>query len=216
MTSCNMLLSGLIGFLLLPFMVHAKVDYISLHEIESANRQPLAVKLNIVEKERESQLKFTLVNQGSETELDYQRINKYMLRLKSSLYTVGEASIYVHEFEQGIWEHTHSIGISNTLILNNKDKKLLVNVIKSEVTCQLNRKPKETLWSIASRYKSQWNVDVFTAMILIYKSNLDKFFNQNIGQLVESGHLVCPSEELIAKGGNKAEMKAEFNRLIKR
>jgi hypothetical protein len=62
---------------------HAKVGYISLHEIKTPPRQPLSVKLNIVETHPKRQLNFTLLSQNTETLLDYQRINDYMVRLKA-------------------------------------------------------------------------------------------------------------------------------------
>jgi len=190
---------------------HAKVDYISLHEIESPARQPLSIKLNIVEKDQQSQLKFTLVSQNTETTLDYQRINNYMLRLKSPHYIIGKASILVYEFEKNAWQHTHSVDISNSLIATEVDKKAKVSEIKTQ--CRLIHEPKETLWSIASRYKDNWKVDIFSAMLAIYKSNLNKFAKQHIGQLINNVELACPSTKTITMMGEKAEMKAEFNRL---
>jgi len=213
MTIRTMIFSGLICLILLPLVSHAKVDYISLHEIESSERQPLSVKLNIVEKHQESQLKFTLLNQNTETTLDYQRINNYMLRLKSPHYIIGKASILVYEFEQYTWIRTNSVDISNTLIATEIDQKTLSNVPKIKTQCRLIHEPNETLWSIASRYKDNWNVDVFSAMLAIYKSNLNKFAKQHIGQLINNVELACPSTKTLTMMGEKAEMKAEFNRL---
>jgi hypothetical protein len=56
-------------------------------------------------------------------------------------------------------------------------------------------------------------VDVFSAMLAIYKSNINKFAKQHIGRLTANVKLVCPSKKTITMMGNKAEMKAEFNRL---
>jgi len=211
MTIRTIILSCLIYLAVLPMISHAKVDYISLHEIESPARQPLSIKLNIVEKDQQSQLKFTLVSQNTETTLDYQRINNYMLRLKSPHYIIGKASILVYEFEKNAWQHTHSVDISNSLIATEVDKKAKVSEIKTQ--CRLIHEPKETLWSIASRYKDNWKVDIFSAMLAIYKSNLNKFAKQHIGQLINNVELACPSTKTITMMGEKAEMKAEFNRL---
>lgn len=213
MTIRTMILSCLIYLAIFPAITHAQVDYISLHEIESSDRQPLSVKLNIVENDQESQLKFTLVNQNIETLLSYQRINKYMLRLKSPHYVIGEASILVHEFEQNAWRKTHSVNISNSLVVTDIDKEALAKTAEMKTQCRLIREPKETLWSIASRYKSKWNVDVYGAMVAIYKSNLNKFAKQHIGQLISDVELACPSTKIIATMGEKSKMKAEFNRL---
>ena len=216
MTIRTIILSILICLVLPPFISHAKVDYISLHEIESLVRQPLSVKLNIVEKHQESQLKFTLVSQNTETELSYKRINKYMLRLESSQYIIGKASILVYEFEQNTWRKTHSVDISNSLIITETDKVALAIGAETKTQCLLIHQPKETLWSIASRYKGKWSVDVFSAMIAIYRSNLNKFANQHIGQLINNVELNCPSMKTISMLGEKAEMKLEFTRLNKR
>jgi len=213
MTIRTMILSGLIYLVLLPMISHAKVDYISLHKIESPVRQPLSLKLNIVEKHQKSQLKFTLLNQNTETTLDYQRINNYMLRLKSPHYIIGKASVLVYEFEKNAWQHTNSVDISNSLIATEVDKKALAKVSEIKTQCRLIHEPKETLWSIASRYKDNWNVDIFSAMLAIYKSNLNKFAKQHIGQLINNVELACPSTKTITMMGEKAEMKAEFNRL---
>ncbi len=213
MTIRTMIFSGLICLVLLPLISHAKVDYISLHEIETPARQPLSVTLNIVESHQQSQLHFTLLNQKAETLLDYQRINNYMLRLKSPHYIVGKASVLVYEFEKNAWRRTHSVDISNSLIVTEIDKKALAKAATIKTQCRLIHQPKETLWSIASRYKDKWNVDVFSAMLAIYKSNLNKFAKQHIGQLINNVELACPSMKTITMMGKKAAMKAEFNRL---
>jgi len=193
----------------------AKVDYISLHEIESSARKPLSVKLNIVEKNQKSQLKFNLINQNVETTLDFKRINDYMIRLKSPNYVIGKASILVYEFEKNAWQKTHSVDISNSLSLTKVDKEVLAKISGINRQCLLIREPKETLWSIATRYKDKWDVDIFSAMLAIYKSNQNKFAKQHIGQLMNNVDLVCPSSKILNLMEGKAEMKAEFNRLYK-
>jgi FimV-like protein len=87
----------------------------------------------------------------------------------------------------------------------------------SEMTtqCRLVHEPKETLWSIASRYKNKWSIDIYSAMLAIYKSNLNKFTNQHIGQLNNHVALNCPNPKVIDMMGEKADMKAEFTRLNK-
>ena len=213
MTIRTMVFSGIICLVLLPLVSYAQVDYISLHDIETPDRQPLSLKLNIVEKHEQSQLYFTLLNRNTETMLDYQRINNYMLRLKSPHYIIGKASVLVYEFKQNRWQRTHSVDISNSLIATPIDKEILAKTVKKQTLCLLVHEPKETLWSIASRYKAKWNVDVFSAMLAIYKSNLSKFSKQHIGQLINNAELVCPSRKIITMMGDKAEMKAEFYRL---
>lgn len=194
-------------------LCNAKVNYISIHEIESSPRKPFSAKLNIVEKNLKSQLKFTLITQNKETLLEYKRLNKYMLRLKSPISIIGSASIVVYEFEQGIWEKTHSLDISNSLVATKIEKNTFKEKPGITTQCRLIRSPRETLWSIASRYKNDWNLDIFSAMLVIYKSNSNKFTNKHIGQLMNDGDLICPSKQMLAKMGSKDEMKAEFNRL---
>jgi len=205
--------SGLICLILLPLVSHAQVDYISLHEIETPERQPLSVKLNIVESHEQGQLYFTLLNRNVETMFDYQRLNNYMLRLKSPHYIIGQASVLVYEFKQNAWRRTHSVDISNSLKASPTDKKILAKTTKRQRQCLLIREPKETLWSIASRYKEKWNVDIYSAILAIYKSNLSKFSKQHIGMLIDNAELVCPSRKIITMMGNKSAMEAEFERL---
>jgi hypothetical protein len=213
MTTRTIILIGLIYLVLIPLASHAKVDYISLHEIESLARQPLSVRLNIVETLPSNQLNFTLLTQNTETLLEYQRIHNHMLRLKSPHYIIGKAVILVYELEKNAWIQTHSVDISNALIATEIDKKTLVKSARIKTQCLLIHEPKETLWSIASRYKDIWNVDIFSAMLAIYKSNLNKFTNQHIGQLIANAELACPSRKTITMMGEKADMKAEFIRL---
>lgn len=204
---------GFICLVLFPLICHAKIDYISLHEIESADRQPLSVKLNIVEVQPKTQLMFTLINQNAETVLNYQRINSHMLRLNSPHYVVGKASVLAYEFKRKAWRKTHSVDISNSLTPTGTDKKSLIVAPDSKTKCLLIHKPKETLWNIASRYKDRWHVDIFSAMLAIYTTNLSKFTHQHIGQLINNSELLCPSKKTITLMGEKAEMKAEFLRL---
>jgi hypothetical protein len=213
MTIRTIFLSALICLLLLPLISHAKVDYISLHEIENSARQPLSVTLNIVETHPESQLKFTLLYQNRQTLLDYQRINNHILRLKSPHSIIGKASVLVYEIKQNAWRKTYSVDISNSLFVTELDKKSLAKSAEVKTQCRLIHEPKETLWSIASRYKDKWRVDIFSAMLAIYKSNLNKFTKQHIGQLIKNSELACPSTKTITMMGGKTEMKAEFNRL---
>lgn len=213
MTIRTLILLSILCTVFLPLICNAKVDYISIHEIESSVKQPFSAKFNIVEKHQENQLKFILNNQNKETLLKYKRINKYMLRLTSPHYIVGEASVSVYELEQSTWQKAHTINISNSLTATKIKKSSIANVSEIEAHCQLTRQPKETLWSIASRYKKEWDVDVFSAMLAIYKSNLSKFAKHHIGRLIEDGDLVCPSSQVLSNMGEKAKMKAEFNRL---
>jgi Tfp pilus assembly protein FimV len=140
-----------------------------------------------------------------------------MLRLKSPHSVIGSASVLVYEFEKNSWRKTHSIDISNSLKVSPKAPKQhtqkIAIVPKVATQCLLIHEPKETLWSIASRYQDKWNVDVFSAMLAIYKSNLNKFTKQHIGQLIANAELICPTRKVMIMLGKKAKMKAEYHQL---
>ena len=223
--------SLLILLALFPFYSFANIGYISLHEIESAPEHELSLKLNIVEEGQPLPFKFILQSHKKRIALSYQRLNNYMLRLKSPSPLVGKAAVHVYQLEQDAWRLIKRIKISNDLssissvsktantnkILNSNFVENIANVQANKKTnCTLTKQSKETLWGIASRYKSQWNVDIYSAMIAIYKSNLTHFSQQHIGQLIDQTTLICPSSELINSMGTKVEMKAEFTRLNKK
>ncbi len=194
----------------------AEVKYISLHEIESTERQPLSLLLNIVESGQAATLRFTLQNQGAETLLEYHRNNDYLLRLKSPHFILGKAQIIAYQLTNNSWLKVAEIDVSNSLVATKEDKVKLITTAKKLTNCTLVREPKETLWSIASRYKERWNIDVFSAMLAIYRSNLDSFTGQHIGLLIDNSELNCPSEEVLSTVGDKPAMKLEFNRLNSR
>lgn len=216
----------------------AQIEYISLHEVESSKSNALSVKLNVVEKDQILPLKFVLSNQQKRTTLSYQRINNYMLRLKGPSNVSGRAVIHVYQLEKDVWRRVKGINISGSLTplsvstetistkvksatpLSAKNSDLaalkvtpLSKYKKEKTGCILTRQRKETLWSLASRYKDQWHIDIFSAMLAIYKSNITKFSKQHIGQLMDKTTLNCPNKETIAAMGTKAQMKVEFNRL---
>ncbi|WP_057830465.1 type IV pilus assembly protein FimV [Colwellia sp. TT2012] len=226
---------AIIFFTLFPFNSFAQIEYISLHDVESANSQALSVKLNIVENGQQLPLKFILTNQQTRTTLSSQRINNYMLRLKGPSKVSGRAVIHVYQLEMGAWRRVKGINISSSLTpftatklkapVSAKINKTAVPTgttvkvtptirqEKSKADCILTRQRKETLWNIANRYKEQWKIDVFSAMIAIYKSNMTTFSKQHIGQLMAHYPLNCPSKRMLNAMGTKAQMKTEFHRL---
>lgn len=207
----------------------AEVNYVSLHDIESAERQPLFLKINLVEKGQTLPLKFTLLSQHTETDMAAHHINKFMVRLASLRSAIGESHIVVYEFNDQSWKKVQQIDISNDLqVINTTKKTQMTNkprakAVKTKLKpaeestqgCLLERTPKETLWSIASRYKTTWRVDVFSAMLAIYQSNKQQFTRQHIGYLIDNAPLTCPMTNTLAIMGDKAAMKAEFSRLNK-
>lgn len=226
---------GLVLLTIFPFYSYANITYVSLHEIESIEHQQLSLTLNIVEEAPTLPVKFVLQSQKTRTPLSFQRLNKYMLRLTSPNLLIGKGAVHVYQLEGDAWRLIKRVKISNELIPLklaskahlNTQKILNTNIAKSVTTksntnkvatknqthCILSKQPKETLWAIASRYKTPWNVDIYSAMIAIYRSNLTHFSQQHIGQLINEVTLTCPSNELIKSMGTKEEMKAEFTRL---
>ena len=218
----------------------AQINYASLHEIESEAHQPLFVKLNLVEKGQTLPLKFTLLSQRVESELAHHKINNFMVRLASLRPAIGESYIVVYELNNNTWKSVSKIDISNKLQPIKNDSELTVkpkarqqltqpeqidkqhkNIqtplvtkpVKNSNKCTLERTPKETLWSIASRYKKIWRVDIFSAMLAIYQTNKTQFTKQHIGYLIDNAALTCPMIKTLAEMGEKSAMKSEFNRL---
>ncbi len=213
----------LVGF---SVPVMSKIKHISLHEVESTGKKYFSVKLNIVEQER-GKLKFTITYKNTEKPLKYQRINDYMLRLKSSNDIQDGARINIYELEKQAWLKVKTIKILSSPPLNVTDKKIKskpkqnLNITQKSTqtvthntsNCQLAKQPNETLWSIASRYKEHWNIDIYSAMIAIYKSNLSQFNKQNIAGLSDGATLICPTADIMATLVNKKAMHDEFIRL---
>ncbi len=228
-----------IALVFFSFHCMANIKHISLHEVESSVQQPLSIKLNIVAKDVK-ELKFILINQSIETELEYKRINDYMLRLTGHKHITGAAKVNVYELNNNLWQLIKTPVIPTVTQFTANDKSIVskaqkpeMNFIKPEhpnkiattavqklssietTDCLLTRKPKETLWSIASRYKDTWDLDIFSTMIVIYRSNLSKFNKKHIAKLIDAATLTCPNKEALVKVklSKKKEMYIEFNRL---
>lgn len=218
-------------------VANAEVDYVSLNEIESAERQPLFLRINLVEKGRSLPLRFTLASEGVETEMAYHRLNDFMVRLASQRHVQGQATVYIYQFDGKEWARVASVDVSNDLKPRNNVQQAPTQIAASPATdhhaqsqkdnpekkdtavqqinddCMLSRTPKETLWSIASRYKAQWKTDVFSAMLAIFQSNPTKFNNGHINQLIDGVQLVCPQRKTLEMMGDKEAMRTEFFRL---
>ncbi|RHW74733.1 FimV/HubP family polar landmark protein [Colwellia sp. RSH04] len=214
---------------LVSFSCIADVIHLSLHNIESAPKRPLIVKLNIVEKEAKP-LKFSLVNQNVESPLQSERLNDFMIKLTSPHYISGAAAIHVYEQSNNRWMQIDSISLTDsnetenlTEITQNKHEHLTQKQIEPTVivsplsinsqNCLLTRQAKETLWSIASRYKESLKLDTYSTIIAIYNSNMSQFNKRHINLLRNGATLKCPSNEVLATLGSKAGMKEEFERL---
>jgi hypothetical protein len=219
------------GFL--PFHSVAMINYISLHDIELNTHKALSIKLNIVEEDNKSQLKFILQQQEKKSQLSYQRLNKYMLRLSGNKAVQGQADIIVYQKIDNTWQKVNIINLNATFPIDNKDiaqqfiarsQNKQVSSIKnrtitsssaliSNKTCTLTSLPKETLWSIAKRYSQQWNLDVYSTMIAIFTQNKNQFSKQHIKLLKIDAVLTCPDKIIMDTLGSKKLMKEEFERL---
>ena len=161
----------LIFFGLTPFHSLAMIDYISLHEIELNTPQALSIKLNIVEKDQNTQLKFVLKQHKNNAELSYKRLNNYMLRLKGNQAIKGKAAIVVYQSIDNAWKEIKKINLNTPPITRNvgipqslpsiKPKKQVKAISKNTAqlapgsSCILDRQPKETLWRVANSPRSR-------------------------------------------------------------
>jgi Tfp pilus assembly protein FimV len=234
---------SLVFLTLLPLFCSAEIKYISLHDVESAPNQPLTLKLNIVEQNPkrlhftlvnqnvESQFIFKRMNnymlklKSPLRLIGEGAVNVY--ELKNNIWTLfktipltGPESLKANSniLASEVIDNPSNkpinksnriepISVGNTISVDDVTK---VNITND---CELTREVKETLWSIASRYKDRWKVDVFGAMIAIYNSNLNSFTNQHIGFLMQGDTLNCPSNDVLSSLGNKVSMRAEYMRL---
>jgi hypothetical protein len=214
---------------LIPNIVNAKVDYISLHSVDLNTSQALLIKLNIVEKNETSPLKFLLKQSTKTTKLSYDYLNKYMLTLKGSHAVYGDAAIIVYQKTNDSWDEVRTIHFNSPPTQGNLTSEnnvvsnptsilpLTVNTINDEKLidskCSLIRFPKETLWGLASRYSKQWNVDIYSTIIAIYTQNKNQFSKRHIKLLKDDSVLTCPNKSIMSSLGSKALMKEEFESL---
>lgn len=232
----------LISFGIISPNIFAKVNYISFHDLRSTSGNPLELTLNIVETYPDVALRFVLVANGTEKLLRAKRVNQYLISLKDSAPLFSDGAIAVYESEGENWEKIKTIQLPeykgektnqknfsklNSTALNKKHErqdKLTDNndnLVKAGMplmvaeNCTLERAGKETLWSIASRYKLQWKTNIYGAMVAIYRENITKFLNNNIENLMDHSELNCPRKSILLALDDKIEMKALFRQIIK-
>ncbi len=229
----------IVNLCLLSTAIKAQISHISLHDVESAFDKPFSVRLNIVEQaETQLQLQFILIQNNQQISLKPARLSRYMLRVTSTETLAEHAAIYVYQLINNQWQKIEVIPVSgdpifdHQVVLPTASQKRTPIIAKTSTTepvnsksldsistnsptesCMLKRVGNETLWSLATRYSLQWQIDVFSAMIAIYRVNINQFGNQHIGLLRNDVTLVCPSEAILEKVGDKAKMKSEFQRL---
>lgn len=230
---------GLLSCYLFSNYTCAALDYISLHDIELNTPNALAIKLNIVESQDKSSLKFVLQQAQYTQELSYQRLNQYMLRVKGNRGITDKATLTVYTSIDNDWKKFNHIIITDTSIQTTPSNNSNVSAKTSaqspeEITrkipgnrpnqkpsaelsstnmCLLIRNPQETLWSLATRYAKQWNIDVYGTMIAIYSANKTQFHQQHIKRLKDNAQLTCPSKNIMTSLGSKNLMEEEFERL---
>ena len=110
-----------------------------------------------------------------------------MLRLKGNQAIKGKAAIIVYQSIDNTWKEIKKINLKTLPIIPNiglpksppliepkKQIKAIMNNtarLPSANACILNLQPHETLWGVASRYKKQWDIDIYSAMIAIFTQN---------------------------------------------
>ena len=76
--------------------------------------------------------------------------------------------------------------------------------------CVIERTDSDTLWRIASRYKNQWQTNVYGAMLALYDANIEAFSKQKIHLIRQDVTLVCPSQSQLNQYVSKPDNKVEF------
>lgn len=82
-------------------------------------------------------------------------------------------------------------------------------VLASE-ECVLNYAANETLWRIANRYATEWEVNMYGAMLAIYDANPKAFAKNKINALKKNVTLYCPPKEMLTRYADAGEAKAIF------
>ncbi len=79
--------------------------------------------------------------------------------------------------------------------------------------CYIERQASDTLWRIATRYQSEWDLNVYGVMMAIFDANPQGFSKQKIHLIRQDVTLACPSQEQLNQYGNKAQDKLRFEAL---
>ncbi|MCL1142083.1 FimV/HubP family polar landmark protein [Shewanella gaetbuli] len=80
----------------------------------------------------------------------------------------------------------------------------------AKTDCRLERSETDTLWKIASRYYSQWNTNIYGAMLAIFETNSTAFKDHKIHLISKNAPLMCPSANKLAEYHDKAADKQLF------
>jgi FimV-like protein len=80
--------------------------------------------------------------------------------------------------------------------------------------CQITLLADDTLWKIAGRHHTQWNSNLYGAMLALYQTNPSAFYQNNISQLRLGSSLRCPSVETLSYYQDVAVDKVIFDNLV--
>lgn len=89
----------------------------------------------------------------------------------------------------------------------------LASVDGVRADCQLEYKQGETLWRIGHRYASTWNTEEYATMLAIYEANLRAFDKKKITGLKKNAVLVCPSDALLQRQGDRRQALQKYQSL---
>ncbi|GGP41513.1 FimV/HubP family polar landmark protein [Shewanella saliphila] len=80
--------------------------------------------------------------------------------------------------------------------------------------CNILKQPDDSLWKIAVRYRKQWNSNIYGAMLALYESNPQAFYQGNISMLQLDSSLRCPPADILVKYQNVKADRVTFDNLV--
>lgn len=80
--------------------------------------------------------------------------------------------------------------------------------------CNILKQPDDSLWKIAVRYRKQWNSNIYGAMLALYESNPQAFYQGNISMLQLDSSLRCPPADILVKYQNVKADRVTFDKLV--
>ncbi|MCT8988008.1 FimV/HubP family polar landmark protein [Shewanella phaeophyticola] len=80
--------------------------------------------------------------------------------------------------------------------------------------CNILKQSDDSLWKIAVRYRKQWNSNIYGAMLALYESNPQAFYQGNINMLQLDSSLRCPPADILVKYQNVKADRITFDNLV--
>jgi len=80
--------------------------------------------------------------------------------------------------------------------------------------CPITQLADDTLWNIAVRYRTQWDSNIYGAMLALYQTNPSAFYQGKISLLKVGSSLRCPSVALISQFQNVVVDRVTFDNLV--